>query len=182
MLIQTTQSKKVYNKLMTNGIHYVNSKKYIEHESYLSDYQFIIDEMNKRKIENPYNAELPIWAYTKNHYDIEEDNNEVTIVLEVPNEIILESNHTYYENYVLCSVPLLKNEKEEEKYKEFIDDYGCYKFNNSFLETWMNIFKKDNFGPEWDFSFIKHPDICTWQGTLWYIKKEWIVRFTEKGE
>lgn len=181
MKVCTYQNKNVLTELMDTGYFYLKNPKFIE-EEFKEVYNWMTQHMSH--LNNKFNAKYPIWVYVRNKYfsqNLEEDKNNIRIDLNIPRKHILLSNHTYFENYVLQYRPLSRNKKEAKLHDTLYyvhgeEEYGYYDRCPEVERSWNYIFdlktKKDS---NWDHKFILPPNKCIWQGTLWYLKRDWVI-------
>ena len=116
MSLSSFEDKEVLNQLKANGYYFLNTNRYSDLDI-IGEYQFIINEMNQRNLNNKYNAVLPIWGYLSDNYNIDElVDEEVLLEFDVPDELVVKSNHTYFENYILLNYPIAVNKNQDELY------------------------------------------------------------------
>lgn len=176
MKVVSYQNKNVLDELLKNGYYYLKDNSFIEID-FEDKYLWMMSKMTH--LENKYDAKYPIWVYTRNEHLVPSNlnnKNDIKLILDIPDDLILESNHTYYENYVLSNIPLARNIKEADlQDKLYLDEDEIYKNCPEVVETWNEIFNLNTENnSNWDHSFIKHPSQCIWQGVVWYLNKSWI--------
>jgi len=170
MILWTIQHKKVYEKLLENGV-VRGTPMYIALEDFKEAYEWMAVQMRKRIGNPPEDAVYPMWAWyqwegKRKRPDMrvhgrgwsEKGTPIVLLTLDVPDRCVLLSDFDYWH-------VVLNNGEIIFPYNEF-----KYYSKEEGEKSWENIFDISC-----SFDGEEHHFLST-QATMWEIKAEWVVK------
>jgi hypothetical protein len=171
MIVKTFQHKNVLEELQNNSYYYLKDSSLID-DDYKYYYDWMVSKMPQKN--NKYKVNYPIWVYTDLSASVDDHPpalfEQVELILDIPEKLVFQSNHTYTENYIFNYKPIPRNLKEYRNSKKLSKE--------EMIATWDRIFiKNTDHDFSWDHDFIKPPSRCRWQGCVWYLKNEWLCAY-----
>ena len=191
MKLVTVQTLSAYNSLLKNG-YLITDSKYINTDKYGVPYNFITSKM--KHIENPYNAEYPLWAWVKYGkinsprknkllgFFAKDEDFIVKITFKKRDVDVLVNDYIKY-HFLLTNEYLPKDFKDQQKFNDLMKNK---KVSKQDLLAYVRRDKFDKYRTDKNFEYInkkiqKSYDriFCNLgqyrQGTVWCIEKEDIV-------
>ena len=181
MKLWTNQPPEVLDILERDGVYYCEPNKSENYEELKEAYDWIANEMRKRNIPNPSNAELPLWAWHTRDWkhkkpDLrlaeygESGRRYVCIEFEIADDCVLLSDQEFW--HCVLNDAWIDDSTNDTEFDEMWDKYE--KLSKSEKEdlkikSWQKIFNVEPLDTEWETRgrYI--------QATFWELRKEMVT-------